>query len=109
MMIDELKMLEFYTSLFSGPPKGKIKSAAGVNGFDLPDTHLDNEQSTLLTLIGENKNILEELTEVFHKQGELELATATDKMSQFLKVHGAELASYLEPEYRVLDYVYPIV
>lgn len=109
MPIDELEMLEFYVRLFPEQPKDRHVDEPESSYFRPPDNTLIIEQVALSSLCSDENTVLRCTANLLRTVGQPELASAAEEISEFLTSHGEELNRSFEPQYRVLDYVYPIV
>jgi hypothetical protein len=109
MPIDELEMLELYVRLFSSPRIARDDDKRNDSYFVAPDQTLIIEQVFLSSFSGDANNIFTSTSESLQEEGMPELALAAEEISKVLAQHSEELVNSIEPQYRVLDYVYPIV
>jgi len=109
MPIDELEMAELYVQLFSEKPESEIFTPNEQTFFQAPGEELKVSVTSFQSLYPEKEDIFSCIAKSFQDQNNTELSLATKKFSKFLKDNHEEILSSIEPEFRVLDYVYPIV
>ena len=109
MPIDELEMAELYVQLFTEKQRSKVSTHGKQTFFQAPADELKISVTSFQSLYPENEDIFSNIAKSFQNQNNAELFSATQKVSNFLNNNHKEISSSLEPEFRVLDYVYPIV
>lgn len=109
MPIDELEMAELYVQLFPEKQGSKASTHNEQTFFQTPDEELKVSVTSFHSLFPEKEDIFSNIAKSFQSQNNAELFLAAKKVSKFLNDNHKEILSSIEPEFRVLDYVYPIV
>lgn len=109
MPIDELELAELYVHLFSGKQRSKATTHDEQTFFQAPADELKVVVTSFRSLFPEDEDIFSNIAKSFQSQNDTELFLAAKKLSVFLNDNHKEISASIEPEYRVLDYVYPIV
>ena len=109
MPIDELDMAELYVQLFSEKQGSEVSTDNEKTFFQAPGEELKVSVTSFHSLYPEKEDIFSNVAKSFQNQSNAELFLAIQKVSIFLKDNHKEISSSIEPDFRVLDYVYPIV
>lgn len=109
MPIDELEMAELYVQLFSEKRESNVSAEKEQTFFQPPEDELRVSVTSFQALFPEGEDIFSSLAKSFQDQNNAELLLAAKRVSKFIKENHKEISSSIEPEFRVLEYVYPIV
>jgi len=109
MPIDELDMAELYVQLFPEKQAHTISTENAQTFFQTPGEALIVSVTHFQSLYPAQEDIFKRVAKSFQDQDNADLFSAATKLSKFLGAHHEEITSSIDPEFRVLDYVYPIV
>lgn len=109
MPIDELEMAELYVQLFSEKQGSNVSAQKEHTFFQPPGDELKVGVASFQSLFPEEEDIFSSIAKSFQDQNNAELLLAAKRLSKFIRENHKEISSSIEPEFRVLEYVYPIV
>jgi len=105
MPIDDFDIAALKTRLF----KDVAESESPEPGFTLPSEALVEEHVTLDRLLNGEASLMMAVAKVFDAEAMPELAEIARELHDFLQENDDDLRRHAQPDYRILEYVYPIV
>ena len=109
MPIDELAMVELYVQLFPEKQTGNTPTETEESFFQAPGDELVADVTRFDALFSAQGDIFTRVSNTFQDRDKADLSSVANKLSEFLGEAHEEITSSIDPDFRVLEYVYPIV